>query len=540
MSVKNKSRHNQHSNLIRIPSQHTKPKHKSLRFFHIPIFIVTFMLLWSFCSIVYGEIFYLSEQFSYFAFDKCLMQDIIDLWYGPIVLVGRFFLLSFKNIYAGGFILAFMLTVFTWLLDYCLNLKKKWKILTILPAYGFIAFLTNQGLNIFYEHEPAQIFMFPFLGLVGIGIATLIIRIKTKRPISSLISPQKNIGAKYQWAEVGLSLIFFILLCIFVNTKQQNALITATMQHQMQEQKWDDMIETAKKAKHPSRPVCAYYAIALEQTDQLITKMFDIFYQYPNIHLKNKTLIEDSGTYYYSGDCNFIAGLINSAYHFNMEQSVMGGLTIYRIKSMILCTIITHENNLAEKYMDILEKTPFERDFIEKYRPMIFKHSLIKTDPMLVKIMDVMPVENAFEQQFTTPTFLGYNVGLLRGRSIHALYNCLASCLYTKNIGGFLKRIGVLSQQEIMSNNYFQEVLILNAVRNIRKMDLSQFDPYILNSIRQLLNDAAMFKGKDSKFKGEALKNNYIGRYSFYYFYQNIPDDNYASVKRTRMGAKVN
>ena len=64
-------------------------------------------------------------------------------------------------------------------------------------------------------------------------------------------------------------------------TVNENVILTARFKNLELRQDWDTIIEETKTAKRPTRAVAAYYAIALEETDQLLQSMYDIPYDFP-------------------------------------------------------------------------------------------------------------------------------------------------------------------------------------------------------------------------------------------------------------------
>ena len=72
--------------------------------------LLLFVLLWVFCSWVYDDVFYMTEQFSFFSFDPVLMEEITSLTLAPMVrpfpsigfqvsIIGRYALCSHADCY---------------------------------------------------------------------------------------------------------------------------------------------------------------------------------------------------------------------------------------------------------------------------------------------------------------------------------------------------------------------------------------------------------------------------------------------------------
>ncbi|MDD7252060.1 MAG: DUF6057 family protein [Prevotellaceae bacterium] len=508
---------------------------------HIPLLLVAFLLFWLFASVVYRYVFYMAEQNTYFAFDRVAMYDVLSTPGGWLIMAGRFFLLSFHWPLLGGLVLSLLLTIIAWLIDYVFRLRGWWRALSVIPSYAFLAYIVSIQLNLYYELDPGILFYVPLIALAVMTVVTLIVRLVSKRHLRCLFSLNKIENPLVEWGRGLIYLLMFVVLSVFALKTGDSALRTAHMQTLLQQNRYDEMIDVCKGMKHPTRTVCAYYAIALSQTDRILDGMFDIFYQYPNIHLKNKTFTDDFGTNYYAADCNFYSGLITPAYHINMEQCVIGGLNVYRLKYMYLCCLINGEIPLAEKYLRYIEQMPFEGQWVKEYRPMLYNSKLISTDPALAKVIELEPVSDAFEQSFSVPTFIGYNNSMLEGRSERALMNSLASCLYTKNLPGVMDRYGALLQLGQQLPKVVEEAVLLYSIRDPKNVDISKFTPYIVDIFRNFMSQAAQYKGKDAKYKGQMLKNQYLGFYPLYYFYENVPDDNYnETTKVMKLGDRVN
>ena len=496
--------------------------------------LLLFVLLWVFCSWVYDDVFYMTEQFSFFSFDPVLMEEITSLTLAPMVWSGRFLLLVFKYPLLGGMLYAAMLTAIAWLIGRLLPLKGWGSVIGLLLPWLWMAGLLYLGLNIFYRYEPSYVGSYPLIALLLLSIVYGVVRLLKKK--GSCQERGQHIASFL--VAVFISVASFLGTTAYALTVNANTIATTRMQRLLQKQDWYKMIETAQQLKQPSRPVACYYAIALEMTDQLIEKMFDIYYQYPNIKLVNRTGGEDVGNFMYEPDADFYCGLVNPSYHLSMEHMVASGKTIYRLKQLFLCALVNNEIPLANKYMYMLEKVPFEGDFVKKYKPMIYDRSLVLADPVLSLVIEMMPLDDSYEETYINPLFLGYYKQLREGRSPRVYKNCLAAHLYTKELERFLSLL------EQNPDNYnaaaFYDALIVYALKTHNNEFLSSLPLYAINNVRNMLGEARSIPGKDSKEKGKKLRDKYLGLFAFYYFYQNIPDENYASIKDSGLNGNEN
>ncbi len=479
------------------------------------LFLVTWLIVW----LMWGDVFYMAEQNSYLAFNSTIMQNVMDLKWGFYILLGRFFLLLFHFPVIGSLLMATFLTGIACLLKYLLPKNNYLQILAVLIPLAYVFYLAYRGLNLFYQHEPGYYFAHPIAVLLVLSIVALFVRLLIKRKRSDNVSHRVNL------AQILTIVVAGILLVGYSYYYRENMRVTAKMQRLLEAEAWDEMIDLGLSCKQPDRSVCCYYAIALSQTDQLSNRLFEIKYQYPKPELRNMSGQVDPGTEYFNYDGDYYAGLVNSAYHDCMERAVMDGPTVVKLKRMFLCSLINGEYNLAEKYMHLIKCVPFEGDFAEKYEAMITNHELITKDPALVKVAECVPLEDDYEQRYNVPLFLGYNVELTSGRHIRALYHSLAACLYAKNLDHYFDRLGPIADKSLPRP--FEDALIIQSLKKEVNLKDYKIAPLSISSLKQFMTTVAPYRNADKKAVAKQFRENYYGYYPLYYYFENIPDENY-------------
>jgi hypothetical protein len=175
---------------------------------------------------------------------------------------------------------------------------------------------------------------------------------------------------------------------------------------------------------------------------------------------------------------------------------------------------------------------PFESAFVQKYGPLLYSPSMVKKDPDLAKVAEVIPLEDSFEQWYRTPLFIGYNVMLSSGRSMRALYNSLAACLYNKDLEAFYIRTLPLRGGTLPKN--FEEAVVLYGLKDADRIKAFQVSPVTLETTKSFLSDALNYKGQNRKEVYYKLCSQYLGYYPFYYYFENIPDENYFLTNREK------
>lgn len=510
-----------------------KPK-RALPF--IPPFVVLLLMLWIFAGMIYGDVFYMAEQHSFFAFDPLLMKNVTDQSNGWLVMVGRFFLLSYHIPVLGGLLWALVITSAMWMLGYALQCTGYLRLIPLVLPFLFAVYVMSKGLNLYYQFDPHWLFSYPLVLWCIALVAALVVRLVTHRHIPSLLR-DGSADTSRQRLTIGCSLlVLFVALMIDAVPFHVNERATATMQRQLQEQDWDAMLRTAEGVKRPGRTVACYRAIALSQTGQISSRLFDTHYQYPDLGLKNRAGQVDNGTEYYAADGDFYAGLINTSYHESMERTVIDGITVYRLKRMFLCALLNNERQLAYKYYTILSHHPLEGKFLSKYGPMMQKSDAILEEPNFRLVAELMPVDDSFEQWYRTPYFIGYNIMLTAGRSRRALENSLVACLYAKELTAFYQRTAPLQGESLPQS--FDEALAMIGIKDGNSLQPYVVTPLSTERVRSFLRDAVQYKGQDRKEVYYELSPKYQGYYPFYYYFQNIPDKNY--MKYDRESGRVN
>lgn len=484
--------------------------------------LLFFLTVWTILSIYYGDVMYIAQQNSFFSTKEPLMDFITsNRPYGYLWWLGRAALQLFYYPLIGGAVTALMLTIISGLVGYVFRLHKKLSPLQFLPAFVWIGYLFFQGYDLYYQSETGMILGIPLCVFIILVLQSCFIRTFSKRRICSVFITSA-ISKKQRILEI-VGILAIPLLLIFGNEHLRPYVRpTAHMQRCIQTEKWEEIKETAKECGVSARPIAAYYAIALMQTGEITQSLFDIEYNYAELHLHDRNGDKDYGTAYYESDGNFYAGLINTAYRNALEQLTMDGPSALNLKRLAEASLLNGEHALCDKYLDILESMPFEGDFVKRTRAMNKNTELITQDARLNRIMQLLPVEDSFETLYREPLFLGYNIALLQGRSLDALHASLAACLYSKLIPDFLIRTEPLVNSTLPQN--VQDALIMESQKNPNISKIFRFDEFSLQKFQAFLNMAASYKGRRETGAKE-LKEQFLGFYPYYYYYGNISSE---------------
>jgi len=493
-----------------------------------------FISLLVFSTLVYGAMFVRAEQDSYISTSPDTMHFVLSQSGGALWWVMRWALLVFKWCYLGGLLLALVWTLTARLTDYALRVPRSWEGVGFVLPLIQIGWMIWRGTNLYYKSEPS---MFVFIALLLLLIAalaagiTFLVRRKKQKAAPANVS-----GAIRPWG----CLTAFILinaLSAFARYFNENEIYTARLQLLENEERWEEMIDIARSARRPSRAVAAYYAIALEETDQLLDGVYDIPYEYPKVRLDKHDGSEEYGLFV--SDCNFHAGLLNPAYRTAMDQVVMNGVRLFHLKQMARAALLNEEYALCRKYVTLISQNPFEGDFVEKYNAFLANPKSIAEDATFAHVKGLRPMEDNFEQNYAPPAFLGYNCGLRSGNNA-TLVTSAAACLYSKDLQAFLLRAQIMAQKGMAFPSCMQQAI---AIMALKQPDLLKAFPqvgkFVPDEIRSFLLDAKPLVGDRLRVRHE-LRKQWLGTYVYYYYTENNDPDQVAKPEGSAGKAGVN
>ena len=493
------------------PTKAVKPKKP---FCWNPIIkICGFVLLFVFCTFIYGDVFVRAQQDAFVVSDATSMKFLTDTPFGHLFWFGRYLMVVFKSKWVGGLILSALLTAIACQLDAIFRIPARWRGIAFLLPIAIMTYIVELGTNLYYKAEPSRLMLIPFLTLVVLVVVAQIARFLHRG------KEQSATNEKGWRISLLLAVAGFAGLYTDAIYRHQNDILGAKMQNKMMEQDWDGMIDDALSARRPTRTVAAYHAIALLRTNQLLDRLFEIPYDYPDAGFRKVDGSEEYGLL--QADCDFAAGLVQPAYHYAFERIVMDGPTTRNIKRCAICAILLNEKELAEKYIDILRHVPFEQTFTERYAPMINHPGLVDADPELAAVKKLFPKESRFEQNYRQPVFLGYNLGLNSGTD-ETLITSAAACLYSKDLIALLPRINFMMQRHFRMTQTMQEALACLSVKQGYQDVARQYgvDKMVMANLQAFIMAASPYV-KDKVTMREKLKKDWLGTYFYYYFCEN-------------------
>ena len=486
----------------------------------VPVHVVFFALTWLWAAWYYGSVFHVSREYSFWVADLRIMEFVLSQPYGFLRYIGRAMLQLYQYPWLGGLFMALILTAGSWLTGYCMRLRPAWRAIQYLPALFYMAVVTWHGLDIFVEARTGFIFGIPLLALDVLCIWAVIIRSFSKKPAPAFIRVPQD---ETPWQNRLQLLVIVAAMAAIIGFDQWQrpyVRVICRLMDMEYKQDWVGIQKLARaNATMSNRPMACAYAIALVQTDQVGERLYDIRLDYDSLHVHGVDGEHNNASILYVPEGNYYGGFLESSQHACMEQMVMGGPTSRLLKLQVKCALMRNEWALAEKYLALLRRVPFEGAFVKKYGPMVRRNDLIEADREMALIRLTEPIHDSFENQYQQPLFMGYNLMLVEGRSRNALINSLCVCLYTKLMPQFVERleplVGTTPPSIIMDG------IMLAENKNPGLMQHFSGFNYRQPQLQSFLQATQPYM-KDRPGHAYELFPKYKGYYPYYYFFGNL------------------
>lgn len=318
-----------------------------------------------------------------------------------------------------------------------------------------------------------------------------------------------------------LSLFFLFLLLTFSAVDYDRNTKTAfKMQYLLDRHDWQGMVKTAERADKPNRLVAAYRTLALVNTGELSSKLFDFTYDYPELQLisrQGETMGEGG---IYAPEVNFHAGLVYASLRNLTERATVYGVSPYTLKWMVKCALLNENWSVAEKYLTLLQKTLFYAPMAQEYRKKIGDMKRVVSDKELLSVYDLVPIDDRFEQDLRKPLFIGYYTVASNGKSKRSLDLSMSACLYTKELDAFALRARALTGEKNIPKHFQEGILTYSLLKATDFDRYFSIMPGMKRRAETLLSRIAELKQTPDKGK-EALAKEYGDHYLYYYYFGN-------------------
>lgn len=483
--------------------------------------VLTYLLL----SMVYGDVFVRAQQEAPFSFDSEVISFLLAKPFGYFLAFGRALLITYKVKWIGAIMLTAIVSATAILFDKTLRVAPSLRGLSFVVALMPMFYFMLEGLYVYYTQDAGRVFLYPILLLI---IALISFLISKRLPLKYELSVSSFRFSQYAGIAIVVMCIFG--MSVYAYLYQQNTVIVARQQMMMLNEDWSGMINEALKSKRVDRCVAAYHAIGCERKSELLQRLFEIDYDYPE---SLRTIVEHprEESYLYLPDCALHAGLFNNAYHTAMENMVLYGTSTYLLKEMVILCVASEDWKLAEKYLKILENIVCEGAFVAKWQQMIDNHALAVNNSLIAQLRKYNHRVESYESNFKNPFFLSFNVELQPCNDAQ-LVTAIAADLYAKNISTMMNHVIEYSRRfHILPQFLNQAIVLAGALYDTRILEVF---PEVRNAaggqIQAFLTDAKPFLGNPDAMR-EALKSKWYNTYMYYFYCGNRSGATQKTVK---------
>lgn len=397
--------------------------------------------------------------------------------------------------------------------------KQKFAYSAMLLVIGILSFLVSWRFLFLQTVEQLVFYPFPAFANTSYKIIFFILTgyIILYPLISRVINElQKSRFDKKSYSYIGTAVVFaFTAIFLFKTYNPQTARVIE-LERLVFSEKWNEAIEFHEKK--PSRNLIGqyFYNIALSETDQLCERLFtgsqdfaagSLVLPWGDDHL-------DRGAYFY-----YSVGLINEAHRWAYEEMVVYGYRPQNIKLLAKTSLINGDYEMARKYLRILKKTVYYRNWAEKYENMADNPELIRTDPDLSAKTALLPKTNFFIQ-FNEPQ---NNIPLiLEGQPDNrkAIEYYMAGLLLTKKVEIIVNNVKSLSPSgfDHIPRNIEEAVLIYyNSTKTVPDLGGLMINPATQDRFNQYFASYVNARKNPATLKENMQKQ--FGNTFWYYFH---------------------
>ncbi len=288
-------------------------------------------------------------------------------------------------------------------------------ILTIavpLFCYRYVYHETNlaniyyAGLPLFFITEEYPWYYTPYY------IIALFMLVMVCLPLNISHQPSAIKKAWLPWAVQGVALAVVAWGVVHFWYKDENFHHEVKMMHLIDQTDWEGVLqEAARQNDEPTRAVVMMRNLALSR----LGRQGDLMYEYRNgskeydAPFGMRQMLVNGPLVYYQ------YGLLNSCSRLCTEMGVEFGWRVEHIKLLARCAVLNKEQAVARKYINILKKTMFHKDWAVKTESMLNNPKLIaqdkETEPIthMLHFTDELNSDNGYVERYVMRQLVNYS-----------------------------------------------------------------------------------------------------------------------------------
>jgi hypothetical protein len=354
--------------------QKTGEKFNGQRLYFIPFLVggMLFYLQTTYQYLAFNNLGIVLQLFLFYLIVRC--KKSVFLWGGVLLSPAVYFLFG-----SYSFLLLLLFAVY-------LIQKREWIKLSV--AFVMVTSFFLVAKEYLFFQTTATLLQYPFtaqdtggqlnifvLVVFIVALVPLLFKIEFRRLNTLSIN-------KLKLVEITPFVLLILLVFLVIPRIDKKNSYYFHVEKLFYEQKYNKVIQF--NAQFPSTNILTAFLnnVALAETGQLANSFFQ-FPQTPDgatLFQKWEMLgevLRKGGYFYYS------IGMINEAQRWAYEYMVMRGLTPEILKMLTKTELINGNFEVAEKYISILKRSIFYRDFAKNYEGLLFDVAAIDKDPEL-------------------------------------------------------------------------------------------------------------------------------------------------------------
>ncbi|MDP4208463.1 MAG: DUF6057 family protein [Bacteroidota bacterium] len=428
---------------------------------------------------------------------------------------------------AGGYAFFFAIAAVTCELFKQKEYKRLGFILVLIVSSVFVWFIAYKFVFVSVNAVGVALEPFPkFLGMSGFSewgpylITWLFFILAPAMPCMVKRNGNKVFGLYFYVNVLSLALMAFFTVRFSATDRNLEKLFL--MGDAAQKNDWDEVLQISGEVRQPGQLLSLYTNIALCKKGVLGDKMF--FYEQP-LHEKGMyaPFQKNPIVLLFGSDLYYQLGLVNYAYRWLMEGTVINGLSSRFLIKMAHIAIINKDYALAQKYLNTLKKTLFYKRWALNQERYINSSDLSNSD---IKIKRALLPTNDYliGEDFEFEAFLTY---FLKDnpKNRFAFDYFMGYNLLSKNLAGFVRHLPLMpgfGQRQLP--RHYQEALLIYAMQSGDKSLLSGISPEVQSKFDAF--NQIFYGSPNPEQARKQLVGQFKNTYWYYFLYVNNPKAN--------------
>ncbi len=317
----------------------------------------------------------------------------------------------------------------------------------------------------------------PYIALV-LSISLMAMRIDKALPF---LQEEK----RHRWtcrAILGVTLVGIVLFWY----KDDNFHRELSMNRSIGHNDWQQVLATAKDVKEePTRAICMMRNLALFR----LGRQGDDMFSYPNGAKRPNAPFSVRLVHTYGKMLYLQYGLTNYCYRWCMEDGVEYGWTVEKLRLMTLCALTGNEKEVAQKYLSLLRKTDFHKDWAKQYAQLMMNPQRMATTPELAPILRMAQTDNYLTNDLTqAESFIieffsttESNDPLIQEQALLAAIQSRNQQLFWQQFSRYME-----SHRGQRLPRHYQEAACLFGYLGNMDMSRTAFDPQVMRDYEEL------------------------------------------------------